>query len=191
MNKIYISKWNFSLRAWVACSELVTRKAKCKQLVVLGSAALLAPLAFAQGTCASYTNDVINTAYTCVPVAVDNTTFSANGNLIYGPTGGSGNQQKNMYATLADVVVGSTSARKPYTNAGTAIATSGWDTPGGLTNNTISANNVSLYLDGSGAGTNAYAGAGAGYGGKIWLNNFTLDVANANNGDLNGVLGKV
>ncbi len=188
MNKVFRTKWNAAIGAWVACSELARNRTQSKSVALLVVAASIAPLSFAQGTCATYTNDVINSAYTCVPVTVSEATWSASGHLMGQGSGGGGTTKKNMHVTSSDVVIGSPSSRKTYTTAGAGITTGGWDSATLTTNNTISAQNVSMYLDGASAGTNSYAGVGVSFGGKIWLNNFTLDIANANNGDLNGLV---
>ena len=190
MNKVVFSKWGAVAATYVAYSEISRKKTKVKHIIFSAVTAGLTPLVIAQGTqatCGAYTNDVINSTYTCVPITVGDSTFSANGFLIGQGTGGSGTTRKNMYSTSTDITVGSVSARRPYTTAGLAIGPGGWDSATLTTNNTVSAMDVSLYLNGSTAGTNAYSGAGAAFGGKVWMNNFTLDIANANNGDINGL----
>lgn len=149
--------------------------------------AVLASSAYAQGTCAGYTNDVIRPAYTCVASTVTGASFGTSGGLLIA---GAGVSQRNLYATNTPIDVGALASRKTYTNAGIAISPRGWDSASGA-NNTVSMTEVALFLDGSSAGTNAYAGAGAGYGGGVWLQNFTMDVANANNGDMNGLMAGV
>ncbi|WP_438442958.1 autotransporter outer membrane beta-barrel domain-containing protein [Kluyvera georgiana] len=92
----------------------------------------------------------------------------------------------------AIVSVGSDSQRVYYSSGGAAITTGGWDADSSRKRySTISGGDVSLYLDGSNASANSYAGLGAGYGGSIFLNNFTLDIKNANNGDINGLFSGV
>ena len=156
-------------------------------LTTMTTATLTSSSAFADATCGTYTNDVINSAYNCVPITVTEANFSPNGFLIGQGTGGNGTTKKNMYSTTPSITVGSTSARKGYVNAGVAISTGGWDSASLTTNNTLSLGDVSLYLDGSSAGGNGYGGISAAFGGKVWINNFTLDMANVNNGDINGI----
>ena len=117
MNNVFQTKWNAAIGAWVACSELVRNRRQSKSVALLVVAASIAPLSFAQGTCATYTNDVINSAYTCVPVTVSEATWSASGNLMGQGSGGGGTTKKNMYVTSSDVVIGSPSSRKTYTTA--------------------------------------------------------------------------
>lgn len=157
-------------------------------LVATAPVMLNSSTAAADETCGTYTNDVINASYSCVPITVNEATFTPAGTLIGQGTGGNGTTKKNMWSTEQTIVIGSLTSRKGYTWAGAAISTGGWDSAALDKNNTISLDSVSLYLDGISAGSYAYAGINAANGGKVWINNFTLDIANANDGDINGII---
>jgi autotransporter family porin len=161
-----------------------------KPSVIAAASALCAVGAAQAVTCGTYSNDIIDAGgfITCVASPATGSSFSATGYLA-GP--GSPSTGTNIYLTNTPVVVGSSASRLPYTWAGTALNAGGWDSTSAA-RNTLSATDVSLYL----APTDntigySYAGAGAGYGSKVWLNNFTLDVTNANNGDMNGLFAGV
>ncbi|MDY4480163.1 MAG: autotransporter outer membrane beta-barrel domain-containing protein [[Pasteurella] aerogenes] len=193
MNKIYKVKWNAHTQSYMVCSELVKSRGKATKsvlsAVVLG-AAFLGNVgdANAAGTCGPYTNDVIETvAFTaCVASDVNGDNISATGGLIRVGQQNPLRVNQNWYFTNQNIVAGSETSRKAYTTIGTTISSASWDTAQ-TRRSTLSGGDVALYMDGSTAGTNSYSGVGAAFGGKIALNNFTLDVANANNGDLNGI----
>ena len=189
MNKIYHIKWSTALGAYVVCSEISKRMGKKAASAVVIAAAFMpmSDMVYAQATCGGYSNDVMIGTFTCLAHNATDTSMSANG-LLMSPSPANATS-RNIYAVNPDITVGSTANRNTYTNAGTAISVGGWDSaaPEGR-RNTLTANNVTLYLNGSSAGANSYSGAGAGNGGGVWINNFKMDVANANNGDFNGLI---
>ena len=161
---------------------------KAASAVVMAVAFMpMSDIVYAQATCGGYSNDVMIGTFTCLAHNATDTSMSANGFLM-GPSPAN-TTSRNIYAVNSDITVGSTANRNTYTSAGTAISVGGWDSaaPEGR-RNTLTANNITLYLNGSSAGANSYSGAGAGNGGGVWINNFKMDVANANNGDFNGLI---
>ncbi len=190
MNKIHKTKWNANTQSWVACSELTAinnKKGKSRNIKLLLATFALCGISntAVAASCGPYSNDVIDAALPCVSHPASNTSFSANGGLLL--VGNSATINKNFYTANNDIVIGSETDRKTYTNIGSTISGGGWDNA--LRKyTTITMGNLDLYLDGSLAGGNSYAGAGAGNTGALYIENFKLDIDKVNNGDINGLI---
>lgn len=125
MNNVFQTKWNAAIGAWVACSELVRNRRQSRKALALlvCSRQHRSPFVCARDM-RNYTNDVINSAYTCAR-------HRKRGHMerIGQPDGAELTAEEPEEHVCHVIRCGNrfSSSRKTYTTAGVGITTGGWD----------------------------------------------------------------